>query len=326
MAGWAAAAQSPVDDGVRLFREGQFAAAEERLAGRTEPVAIAYHALALAATGRCEEARSQLEASFAAVESELRRLAGLALVRCDVSAGRFAGAVQTLEALRQQFPDAPDVLYENARLHVKGWNVAVEELFDKAPGSFRVNQLSAEIFEIQGAYAEAVAEYRQAIEKAPGTLNLHYRLGRALLLSSHEPETLAEARQAFEAELELNPRDAAAEYQIAQIVAVEGEAAEARRRLERAVELDPEFPEALTALGRARLEAGEAAEAVELFERATRLAPESEAAWYGLMLAYRNAGRREEALEAKKRLDALQALPEGEFTEFLRRIGEAPKP
>ena len=38
-------------------------------------------------------------------------------------------------------------------------------MFQKTPASFRVNQLSAEIFEIQGKYSEAVAEFRKAIEK-----------------------------------------------------------------------------------------------------------------------------------------------------------------
>ena len=75
---------------------------------------------------------------------------------------------------------------------------------ERTPASYRVNQLSAEIFETQNRFAEAAAEYRKAIQKNPQALNLHFRLGRAILLESHDPEALAAARKEFEAELALN--------------------------------------------------------------------------------------------------------------------------
>jgi hypothetical protein len=60
---------------------------------------------------------------------------------------------------------------QSARLHMKAWNDAVFQMFEKTPASFRVNQLSAEIFEIQGKYGEAIAEFRKAIEKNRAALN-----------------------------------------------------------------------------------------------------------------------------------------------------------
>jgi tetratricopeptide (TPR) repeat protein len=90
------------------------------------------------------------------------------------------------------------------------------------------------------------------------------------------------------------------------------------------VNLDPEFPEALIALGRARLAAKRHDEAITLLEKAVQLTPQSESAHYALMLAYRNAGRREDAQRQSQRLNELQKSPEGEFTEFLKRIGEQP--
>jgi hypothetical protein len=42
------------------------------------------------------------------------------------------------------------------------------------------------------------------------------------------------------------------------------------------------------------------------------------------MLAYRNAGRPDDARKAKAELDKLQKPPEGEFTDFLKRLGEKP--
>src|SRR5262249_420747 len=158
---------------------------------------------------------------------EVRRLSGLALSQCYIAASRFAEAFAVLTSLAASFPDDADVLYLTARLHLKAWNDAVLQMFEKTPPSFRVNQTSPAICEIQGKYAEAIAEFRKAIEKNPVALNLHFRLGRALLMESHSASSLEAARQEFETELKLNPSDAVAEYQIGQILLAQQKADEA---------------------------------------------------------------------------------------------------
>jgi tetratricopeptide (TPR) repeat protein len=220
------------------------------------------------------------------------------------------------------YPSDADVLYQSARVHRRTWNEILYDMFRRTPSSFRVNQLSAEIFETQGNYAAAIAEYRKAIEKNPKAINLHYRLGRALLMESHAPEALESARTEFEAELKLNPFDAVAEYQVAQIRIVQGKPDLAAPRLTRALEINGNFPEALVALGKLKLEARQNDDAIRLLERAVELAPRSEAARYSLMVAYRNAGRQEDALRVKAEIDKLQKPPEGEFSEFLKKLGE----
>lgn len=328
----AQAQADPLTEVLDLYQQGQYLAAEARLQNlvQTDPkneTARTFLALTRAATGRCSEATNDLERALGENEENqtLERLAGLALARCQIAALQFENAFAVLYRLKQRHPEDADVLYETARAQMKAWNEIVREMFEKTPASFRVNQLSAEIFEIQGKYTEAVAEYRKAIEKTPGALNLHYRLARALLMESHEPAALEAARKEFEAELALNPNDAVAHYQIAQILEAQQKSAEAVPSLERAVQLDPEFPEALIALGRARLAANRHDEAIALLEKAAQLVPQSESAHYALMLAYRNAGRREDAQRQSQRLNELQKSPEGEFTEFLKRIGEQPK-
>jgi tetratricopeptide (TPR) repeat protein len=325
----AALSQSQPESGVRLFEQGDYPAAERALKGAGSPKARAFLAFTRAALGRCDEASAGLAAAFHAtnLDAPTRRLAGLALARCATAAQRYDEATATLYKLETDHPDDADVLYEIARLHLKAFNGSVERMFQRAPASYRVNQLSAEIFEIQGRHSEAVAEYRKALEKAPPrTLNLHYRLGRALLMESHEPAALAAAHKEFEAELAINPSDAVAEYQVAQILQVEQKPDEAAKHLERAVELDRNFPEALIALARYKLDRKDSAGAITLLESATRLAPQSESAHYSLMIAYRNAGRRDDARRIQQRLDQLQSAAGGEFNQFLERIGEAPKP
>jgi tetratricopeptide (TPR) repeat protein len=320
-------------EGIEAFRHGRYGEARQMLekavaAAPGDAAARTFLALSRAATGACGAARSDLEEQFAKnSDAALRRLAGLALVQCALAQDRTAEALPAVEKLQKSFPGDADVLYETAKVHMKAWNDAVFQMYQKTPASFRVNQLSGEIFEIQGRFPDAAAEYRKAIQKNPAALNLHFRLGRALLLQSHEPGNLREARKEFEAELALNPSDAVAEYQVGQILQTEQNPAAAAARFEKAVSLNPDFAEALVALAKTRADARKYGEAIGLLERAVKLQPASESAHYGLMMAYRNAGRMDDAQREKALFDKLSRPPEGEFTEFLKKLGEkAPKP
>jgi tetratricopeptide (TPR) repeat protein len=145
-------------------------------------------------------------------------------------------------------------------------------------------------------------------------------------MQSHEPANLESARKEFAAELSLNPSDAVAEYQIAQILTASNGKREAAIHFERAMELRPDFPEALIAVARIRSEANQYGESVKLLERAVQLQPRSEVAHYNLMLAYRNANRPADAEREKAELEKLRRPPEGEFTDFLKRLGEKAPP
>ncbi|HYZ83870.1 MAG TPA: tetratricopeptide repeat protein [Bryobacteraceae bacterium] len=304
-----------LETGVAQFHRGEYVEAKQTLtAAPQSDTRDVFLALAQAATGQCSIARPVLERSYKV--PELSRLAGLGHIQCLLAQDRVNDALAIAKRLETQFPSDPDVLYQSARLHMRAFNDTVNQMFQKAPSSYRVNQLSGEIFELQGRNAEAIAEYRKAIAKNPAALNLHYRLGRRLALESQ----LEEARREFEAELKLNPSDALAEYQMAQILAVQQNQAEAAKHYERALSLKPDFVEAMVALAKLR-----PASAIELLEKATTIAPRNEAARYALMLAYRNAGRLEDAQKQKAELDRLQRPPDGEFTEFLKKLGEKPK-
>jgi tetratricopeptide (TPR) repeat protein len=322
----------PVVEGIAHFQRGEYAAAESSLEQvlRTspDPRARVFLALARAANGKCEAALPELQKQFSiAGDAQLRRLTGLGLAQCYLSANRFEGALGVLVRLKKLYPSDEDVLYETARLHMKAWNETVHEMFQQTPASFRVNQLSGEIFETQGNYAEAVEQYREAIAKNPKALDLHFRAGRALLMSSHSADSLSGAQREFEAELALNPTDAVAEYELGQILLTQQKPREALPHLERSVQLNGSFPEALIALAKMKLETKANDEAISLLERAVRLVPSSEAARYSLMMAYRDAGRTQDALREKAELEKLQKPPEGEFTEFLKKLGEkAPPP
>jgi tetratricopeptide (TPR) repeat protein len=318
----------PLAGGLDAFRRGDYVRAEqlltESLKSHQDPRARSFLALTLAATGRCDQAERDLSEASHDADRDLARLSGLALVQCHVSRNRLDDAASLIASLRKKFPSDDDVLYQAARFYMRSWNDAIYQLYRENPSSFRVNQISGEILETQGRFTEAVAEYRKAIAKNPNALSLHYRLGRALLMSSHSPETLDAARKEFDEELSRNPSDSVAVYQVAQILLVQQNRAEAATRLERALQLNPEFPEALIALGKLRLEAKRTDDAIALLNKAVKLAPRNETAHYTLMMAYRDAGNMEEARRIKAELDKLQKVPEGEFTDFLKKLGEKP--
>ena len=318
--------------GIEEFHSGQYRAALETLKHAVElsPAdarAITFLALTRAATGDCARSVDELILQSKRIsDPAIRRLAGLASLQCLLARNDFKSIFPILSDLLAEAPNDPDVLYEAAKVYNRAWNEMVYEMFQRTPASYRVNQLSAEIFETQGRYREASAEYRKAIEKNPKAVNLHFRLGRAILLESHSPGALELARKEFEAELGLNPSDAAAEYQVGQILVAEQKPGEAAPHYEKAVALSPMFPEALVALGKLRATAGQYDDAIRLLRQAIEAAPAMEAAHYALMMAYRDTGKTAEAAREKAELDKLQKPPEGEFTDFLKKLGEkAPK-
>jgi tetratricopeptide (TPR) repeat protein len=299
--------------GLEAFHAGRYVEARKLLDASSDPQASVFAALTKAASGECASVLPQLTSAFQEnTNLDVRRLAGEALLSCVDS------------QLKRDYPADADVLYGSAHAHLKAWNDAVYQMFQKTPASYRVNQLSGEILETQGKYGEAAAEYRKAIAKNPQAVNLHFRLGRVLLIDSQSADALEAARKEFEAELAMNAEDAAAEYEIGQILLAQGKPESGKTHLKRALALRSDFTEAMLAVAKLRMQAKQYAEAIALLERAIKVQPRNEAAHYNLMLAYRNSGDTAGTAREKKALDALQKPAEGEFTEFLKKLGEKP--
>ena len=305
------------DDGIAAFNEGRYSVALAKLTEAAkdpnDKQAHLFLALAQAATGDCATALPALS-GMAAEE----RLAGLAAVKCYSAAGSEPKAFELLDQMAARWPNDADVLYLKAKLHMKAFNDTTLAMFQRTPASYRVHQLSAEIFEVQSRYDEAMAEYRKAIEMNPQAPDLHFRLGRAILLAGHNPDSLAKAAAAFQDELKLNPEDGACEFQLGQIAQVEGKKAEAKAHFEKALALSPQFVQALIALGKMETPS----KAIALLTKAVELQPANETAHYALMTAYRDAGQMDKAKAEKAILDKLQKPPEGEFSDFLKKLGE----
>jgi len=319
--------QIEADGGIRAFNEGRYASALSQLrepAKKGNTTAQIFFALSQAASGDCASALPTLAAQSRKAAMPLDRMAGLAAAKCYSAGGSTTDAMAILQNLGRRYPDDADLMYLRAKVSMKAFNDATLTMFQRVPSSYRVHELSAEIFETQSRYGDAVTEYRKAIELNPKAPDLHFRLGRALLLESHSPAALEQASAEFTAELKISPEDSAAEFQLGQISSVQGKQADARSHFERAVELSPRFAAALIALGKNYTQTKQYSDAVSVLSRATEIEPDSEAAHYALLSAFRNDGQLEKAREEKAKLDSLQKAPEGEFSDFLKRLGEKP--
>jgi tetratricopeptide (TPR) repeat protein len=307
---------SAQEDGIAAFEAGRYSVALTKLTEAAKDPrdkrARLFLALTEAALGDCKKALPELPTTD--------RLSGLAAAKCYAAIGDEGKAFTTLQELTKRFPKDADVLYLRAKLHMKAFNDATLAMFQGAPASYRVHELSGEVLEVQNRYSEAAAEYRKAIELNAAAPELHYRLGRAILLESHNPDALERAASEFRVELKLSPEDAACEFQLGQIAQVKGDADEARPHFERAVALSPGFVQALIAL--AKLSPPE--KAIPLLTNAVALQPSNESAHYALLTAYRNAGEIEKAASEKVILDRLQKPADGEFSDFLKKLGEKP--
>jgi tetratricopeptide (TPR) repeat protein len=322
------AGESARETGIAAFKQGRYSVALKELKeAATDPsdqVARVFLALTQAALGDCKTALPGLTVNADSLDAVVYRLAGLAAVRCYSVTGDGAGASSLLQRLETRFPHDADVLYTSAKLHMRAFNDVTFAMFERVPASYRVHELSAEIFEIENRYSDAVAEYRKAIALNPNAPELHFHLGRAILLQSHSQEALQQASAEFRSELKVSPEDSASEFQLGQIAQAQGNTADAKTHFERAVSLSPAFVQALIALGKIHLQNKQYGEAISALTRATQLQPANESAHYALLTAYRDSGQMDKAKAEQAILDRLQKPPQGEFSDFLKRLGEKP--
>jgi tetratricopeptide (TPR) repeat protein len=259
---------------------------------------------------RFGDALPHLEKGFKQTEDpEVRRMCGLQLLRAYTGLSRDADAVATALALNKAFPDDPEILYHTGRIYGNYAYIVMEKLHDNAPNSIWMLQAQGEANEAQKSYEAAIVAFNHVLQLDPTRPNIHYRLGRVYLARFRDAEKNPADRDAalreFAAELEVDPSNANAGYEIAVIQAEMGNLAEAFTRYQKLVERFPDFEEALVGFGGVCLELQKADQAAPALERATHLNPNDEIAWYRLSQADRALGNRD---GQKKAIDEFQKL------------------
>jgi tetratricopeptide (TPR) repeat protein len=275
------------------------AASEALEALKLKPSLIHAHfflGLSLAESDRCQQALPYLAEDYArAPDTQLKRALGTDAVRCAMSLNQADRAVDFLRKLSHDFPDDPDLLYLSSHVYSDLSTRASQRLLMTAPESYQAHQFNAEVLELEGKLGEAADEYRKVLSLRPNLAGIHYQLGNLLLAGERGPHTLEAARAEFEEELKIDPRNAAAEYELGEMARQARDWAGAIEHFRRASRLDPQFADALIGLGKSLASAGRAEEAIRALEQAVTLAPGNPNAHYQLSFAFRRLGRDQEA-------------------------------
>jgi predicted Zn-dependent protease len=235
-------------------------------------------------------------------------MCGLQLLRAYTGLSRDADAVQTALELNKLYPDDPEVLYHTGRIYGNFAYIVMEKLHDNAPNSIWMLQAQGEANESQKDYDGAIIAYKHVLQLEPQRPGIHYRLGRVYLSrfkDGRKPEDRDAAVHEFSAELEVDPGNGNAGYELANMQAELGNAEIARQQFQQVLKRFPDFEEALVGLGGVCLESQKPEQAVAPLERATRLRPDDEVAWYRLAQAERATGNKE---GQQKALAAFQKL------------------
>ena len=309
--------------GLIYFQQGKFADAIAPLREAirlkpTLPKVDALLAMSLSELGKYEEALPVLTKAFSqSADPVLRRMAGLHLQRTYTGLGRDADAVDVALRLSRLYPDDPEVLYHSGRLFANFAYLQTMRLATVAPDSVWLHQAAGEANESQGLYDAAIREYRQVLTAAPRRPGIHFRIGRVLLQRSKGDASSAEmagdageARKEFEAELALDPTNANAAYELAEMQRKAGELEPARTLFEQALSHYPTFEQALVGLGRTLVALGRPAEGLPHLQAALKSNPENEVAHYQAAQAYRalgNTADQEKELAEFNRLRGLAA-------------------
>jgi len=249
----------------------------------------------------------------------MKKRLGLDGLHCAMSRDTPYDSLDFLAVLTRDFQHDPEVLYAATHAFSDLSMKSSQDLAKDAPFSFQVHELNAEALEVQGRWEEAGAEYRKILEINPLLPGVHARLGRALLSKPQpSPAEVAQAKKAFEEEIEIDPRNAGAEYVLGQLAADSSDFATSIQHFTRATKLDISFGEAYLGLGTSLNSAKRFADAIPPLETYEKMAPDSPTGHYQLAVAYAGAGRKEdanreaalqrqssEALEAVKRKAAI---------------------
>jgi len=313
--------------GVVYFQEKKFdqAVSELRRALQLKPAlgrASTLLAVSLSETGQFQEALPGLEKGFQhPPDPATKRMCGLQLMRTYTGLQRNQDAVRVALQLDQLYPNDPEILYQTGRIYGNYAFLTFQKLKVVAPGSIWRHQAAAEAYESEGSTDSAIREYHEVLKLDPHRPKIHYRIGRTLLARwqlTRNPEAQAQAAQEFEQELQLDPGNANASYELAEIHRQRNELDQARQLFESALQYYPDFEEAHVGLATTLMAQQKSDLALPHLQRAVALNADDEVAWYRLGMVDRALGRTEEqnkALTQFERLHSQIGLQQGTSTE-----------
>ncbi|MGH9396379.1 MAG: tetratricopeptide repeat protein [Terriglobia bacterium] len=292
--------------GVLLFFQGKYAEAipQLRAALKLRPALWKIQALlgiAEKRTGDFKEARGDLEQAFPKVQDEKIRIeTGMELIDLDSQTGDLDRAAATVGVLRKLEPTNQAILYSAYRIYSELTEQSTLSLMVVAPKSATMHELMGLELAKHGHPAEAIENFRVAIEIDPKLPGPHYELAEVLNASA---ATRDEAESEYKRALALNPFDEASECRLGDIAVQKNDLQQAYKLYMRAIQLRPDDAQANLGLAEVLMSMGEMKKTEPLLKRAIQLDPTSAVAHFRLSTLYRQAGRK---ADAQRELDQYQ--------------------
>ncbi len=280
--------------GAVLVREGQVAAGtrelEKALAIKPDDASAQMNlAMAYAQAGAAAKAIplfAKLEATANAERHPLPSYVLAAYGRALAATGQRASAAAKMREAVAQEPRSPELHDELGSLYAQGrdWHHAEEEFSEAI--RLKDDFVAAHIhmgYVLQAEQsAEATREWMKAYNLAPADPRIALTVGKALADAGQDEQAVPILEQA----VKLEPRSAAAAYQLAIVLQRVNRVPEAIQLLKRVVEAEPKNADALTNLGMALSQAQQAKDAVPYLQRAIALRPDDVTAHQDLAAAY----------------------------------------
>jgi predicted Zn-dependent protease len=268
-------------------------------------------AMCLSELGQFREALPGLRKGFRqSSDAPLRRSTGLQLLRAYTGLEQDADAVEVALQLSRLHPEDPEVLYHSGRLFANFAYLQTIKLSRVAPDSIWMHQARGELNESRGYVDAAIREYRAVVERDPRRPGIHLRLGRALLARAGSEAAASssreEAMKAFEDELRVDPTNANASYELAEIYRRAGELSKAGALFELSLKHYPDFEDAHIGLARVLIREGKPELAIPHLQKAIASSPDSEVSYYQLSVAYGRLGNAAEQAKAIAEFQRLQ--------------------
>ena len=218
------------------------------------------------------------------------KTARVALHEAWFARGNYGRALDVLKPVAEKYPRDVDVRYNLGQTYLQLAAQAFRQIAFIDPQSYRIHQVLAESLERQGRYRDAISEYRETLRQKPDMPGIHYQIGLLYRIDGNTPASDNAALQEFEAELKINPYDAASEYRMGRIYRKRQDVQNASVHFLRAVKLDGSLVRARLALAEVLQQRGNLEEAQRQLEAATRLEPDNTSALYRLAQLYKQQG------------------------------------
>ena len=237
-------------------------------------------ALSLAESGQYKESLPGLEKAFrASPDPALKRQAGLELAHVYSKLEMDRKAVETALEMRDLYKNDPEILYNVGKVLGNSAYLTMQDLFHGSRDSLWAELARAEAYESEGQVPSAIQAYTNVLALDPHHPNIHYRMGRTYLSHwrmVHEDSDLTSAETEFSKQLEVDPNNANAAYELADLRRSAGDLAAAQQLYESAVRSYPNFEEAEVGLSRVLLQENKPELALAHLQRATALRPDDE--------------------------------------------------